>query len=106
MQASSRVCFSSRRASRLLVAVGAAALSFCAAVAASPRIGPLSDPAPRPVPAALGEAATSLQPLGRGPVLKVGRAFDPEDEDCILAVTQVEGNDGQVSVTRGVACAE
>lgn len=99
----------SSRASRIVIAV-TVATSFCAAVAAAPSssVGKevVEASLPVPVKAAFGDSATALQPLGRGPAIRIGRAYDPEDEDCILAVTKVEDAYGRVSVTRGVACAD
>jgi hypothetical protein len=89
-----------------LAAAAVLATGFCAAVAAAPSIGPLA-PAARPLaaPAAFGEGATALRPFGRGPTIRVDKAYGPDDEDCVLAVTRVEDAHGRVAVTRGVACA-
>ncbi len=45
-----------------------------------------------------------MRPLGSGPTIKVGRAFDAEDEDCTLAVTKVAEKSGGVHVTRRLTC--
>lgn len=97
----------SSRALRIVLAL-TAVTSLCAAVAAAP-----SPPSGKdvdvsvavPIKAAFGDIATSLRPLGRGPAIRVGRAYDGEDEDCILAVTHVTDENGRVHVTRGIACA-
>ncbi|PWB82462.1 MAG: hypothetical protein C3F11_11805 [Methylocystaceae bacterium] len=97
----------SSRASRIVLAATVAA-SLCAAVAAAPSasVGKEADtPLPVPIKAAFGDSATALRPLGHGPAIRVGRAYDPEDEDCTLVVTQVTDRNGRVSVTRGIACA-
>jgi hypothetical protein len=49
---------------------------------------------------------TGFRPLAYGPTLQVGKQFGPDDEDCILKVTRVQGPDGRVYVTRGSTCGE
>ena len=97
---------------RLILAISAAA-SFCAAVAATPSasIGKESSlvdsavsvtrPAAQP-----GDAANALRPLARGPAIKVGRAFDAEDEDCTVAVTRYTDQSGRVGTKRSLTCAQ
>lgn len=99
------------RTSRIVLAVTAAA-GLCAAVAATPSasIGKETIPAApaSPVAAAghdMGEAAKGIRPLGRGPAIRVGRAFDAEDEDCMLVVTKTTDAGGHVQVKSGVTCA-
>ena len=99
------------RTSRIVLAVTAAA-GLCAAVAATPSasIGKETIPAApaSPVAAAgqdMGEAAKAMRPLGRGPAIRVGRAFDAEDEDCTLVVTKITDASGHVQVKSGVTCA-
>jgi len=99
------------RTSRIVLAVTAAA-GLCAAVAAAPSasIGRETIPtsSASPVAAAghdMGESATGIRPLGRGPAIRVGRAFDAEDEDCTLVVTKTTDASGHVQVKRGVTCA-
>lgn len=97
----------SSRASRIALAT-AAVTGLCAAVAASPSAPPTGEPdrtVAVPIKAAFGDSATALRPFGQGPAIRVGRAYDPEDEDCTLVVTQVTDQNGRVSVARGVACA-
>ena len=99
------------RTSRIVLAVTAIA-SLCAAVAATPSasIGKETVPAlsARPVAATapdLGESAKGMRPLGRGPAIRVGRAFDAEDEDCTFVETKVTDANGKVHVKRGLTCA-
>ncbi len=97
----------SSRASRIVLAL-TAVIGLCAAVAAAPSppsVKDMESSVAVPIKAAFGDIATSLKPLGRGPAIRVGRAYGAEDEDCILAVTQVTDATGRVHVTRGVACA-
>jgi hypothetical protein len=49
---------------------------------------------------------TGFRPLAEGPTLTVGKQFGPDDEDCIVKVTRVQGPDGRVYVTRGSTCGE
>lgn len=95
----------SSRASQCVFAV-TLVTSLCAAVAAAPSpAGKRPDSSSAvPIEATLGDSATALRPLGSGPAIRVGRAYDPEDEDCTLAVTQVTDQYGRISVTRGIAC--
>ncbi|MFY9626530.1 MAG: hypothetical protein WAK03_00045 [Methylocystis sp.] len=99
------------RTSRIVLLVTAAA-GLLAAVAAAPAAptdrdlkSAVSNKAQGGSAATLGEAAKGMQPLGRGPAIRVGRAFDAEDEDCTLAVTRVTDESGHVRVKRGVTCA-
>ena len=90
--------------SRIVVGVTLAA-GFGAAVAATPSLGARSEAPALPMErAAFGDSATALRPFGSGPAILVGRAYGPDDEDCVLAVTRVEGADGRFSVARGIAC--
>ncbi|MBG0809043.1 hypothetical protein IY145_06605 [Methylosinus sp. H3A] len=92
--------------SRILLGV-TIAVNLGAAVAATPSLGARSEAPAVPAPiekAAFGDSATALRPFGEGPAILVGRAYGADDEDCVLAVTRVEGSDGQVSVARGIAC--
>lgn len=98
----------SSRASRVILAL-TVATCLCAAVAAAPSAPPSKPIGPAiavvPVKPAFGESATGMRPLGRGPAIHVGRAYDAEDEDCTLVVTRVNDESGYVRVTRGVVCA-
>lgn len=97
--------------SRVVLAITAAA-SICAAIAATPSasIGKENGVA---APAKIltgfgaerGEAAKGMRPLARGPAIRVGRAFDAEDEDCTLAVTRYTEESGHVKVKRSLTCA-
>jgi hypothetical protein len=44
--------------------------------------------------------------LARGPAIKVGRAFDAEDEDCTVAVTRYTDQSGRVGTKRSLTCAQ
>lgn len=102
-----RDSFLSTRAARIVLAL-TAITSLCAAVAAAPsEPARMAQDAPIAVPikAAFGDSATQLKPLGRGPAILVGRAYGAEDEDCTVAITRVRDRNGNVHVTRGVACA-
>ncbi|MGA8170259.1 MAG: hypothetical protein WB816_05435 [Methylocystis sp.] len=99
------------RTSRIVLAVTAVA-SLCAAVAATPSasigketIPELSATTVATVVGDRAEAARGMRPLARGPAIRVGRAFDAEDEDCTLVVTKVTDESGRVKVKRGVTCA-
>ncbi|WP_024878598.1 hypothetical protein [Methylosinus sp. LW3] len=92
--------------SRILLAVTVAA-SFGASVAATPSLGARFEALTAPssvTKTTLGDSVTALRPFGDGPAILIGRAYGADDEDCVLAVTRVEGSDGQVSVARGIAC--
>ncbi|MBI1869053.1 MAG: hypothetical protein HYS06_12310 [Methylocystis sp.] len=92
------------RAPRIVLAL-TAATCLCAAVAAAPS-APSSKTTAIAVPIkTIGESPTTARPLGRGPAIRVGRAYDAEDEDCTLAVTRITEESGRVRVTRSVACA-
>jgi hypothetical protein len=98
------------RTSRAVFAITIAA-GLCAAVAATPSasIGKESSSATtatthKGADATSGEPAKGLRPLGSGPTIKVGRAFDAEDEDCTLAVTKVAEKSGGVHVTSRLTC--
>jgi hypothetical protein len=98
------------RTSRIVLAVTAVA-GLCAAVAATPSasIGKETIPASPASPVAGGGRdmgdPTAIRPLGRGPAIRVGRAFDAEDEDCTLVVTKTTDASGHVQVKRAVTCA-
>jgi len=97
-----------RRASRVILAL-TAVVSLGAAVAAAP-----AAPQPEAVTRALAEkarldladASPSVRPLARGPAIRVGRAYDAEDEDCTLAVTQTPDAHGRITETRRLSCAQ
>jgi hypothetical protein len=98
------------RTSRAVLAITSVA-SLCAAIAATPSasIGKESSiVAPVKIStgsgAASSETAKGMRPLGRGPAIKVGRAFDAEDEDCTLAVTKTTEESGRVHVKRSLTC--
>ena len=98
------------RTSRAVFAITIAA-GLCAAVAATPSasIGKengIATTAGTRTGAGVtsGESAKGMRPLGSGPTIRVGRAFDAEDEDCTLAVTKVAGKSGGVHLTRSLTC--
>jgi hypothetical protein len=107
----SPIDFVANRTSRCVLLVTSAA-GLLAAVAAAP-----AAPADRDAKAsmqgivqgtndsAIAGAMKDMRPLGRGPAIRVGRAFDAEDEDCTLAVTRVTDENGHVRTKRGLTCA-
>lgn len=102
MVASSR--FSTSRFSRIVFGVILAA-GLGVAIAATPSVDARSEAPDRLVKlAAFGDSATALRPFGSGPTILIGRAYGPDDEDCVLSVTRVERANGEVSVTRGISC--
>jgi hypothetical protein len=95
------------RTSRIVLAL-TVATCLCAAVAAAPSAPTSKEDGSaiaRSIKTKLGENVDGMRPLGRGPAIRVGRAYDAEDEDCTLAVTQTTDESGRVHVTRGVTCA-
>lgn len=48
---------------------------------------------------------SSLASLGDGPALRLSKAGNDNEEDCVV-VPQVTGPDGRIYVTRGLACSE
>lgn len=91
----------SRRA-RIVFAVTAAA-GVAAVVAATPSasVGREED-----VPPAMSAMLdNAIQPLGRGPTLRVARAFDSANEDCSVVYTRVADASGRVRVKRALSCA-
>jgi hypothetical protein len=93
------------RISRSVLFIAAAA-GFLAAVAAAP-----AAPTDRDIKTAARagvarvDAMTGIRPLARGPAIRVGRAFDAEDEDCTVTVTRVTDESGRVHAKRGLTCA-
>jgi hypothetical protein len=84
------------------------ATSLCAAIAAAPSASASKSNASAlaPSPKAIEiEAMTGLRPFGRGPAIRVGRAYDVEDEDCTIALRVIADKNGRVHVQRDVACA-
>jgi hypothetical protein len=81
---------------------------LCAVIAAAPTASARKSDASaiaRHARAPQSETLTGVRPLGVGPAIEVGRAYDSEDEDCTLAVTRTTDKNGRVRVTHGVACA-
>jgi hypothetical protein len=80
------------------------AKGLCAAVAAAPSkqtLGPniMGSVTVEPT---LNEAP---RPFGKGPVMKIGRAFGPEDEDCVTVITERADANGKLHAVRQLSCA-
>ncbi|QGM47673.1 hypothetical protein [Methylocystis heyeri] len=86
----------------------AATAGFLAAVAAAPA-APTDAKSPAQASAGqmsvLRDDASGMRPLARGPAIRVGRAFDAEDEDCTVTITRVTDENGHVHARRGLTCA-
>ena len=103
----SRESIFANRTSAIVIAL-TVATSLCAVIAAAPSASANKADATamvRQARAPLSETTTGVRPLGVGPAIQVGRAYDSEDEDCTLAVTRTTDKNGRVRVTHGVACA-
>jgi hypothetical protein len=84
----------------------AATAGFVAAVAAAPAAPTVADvKAVARADVVRDDAVTGIRPLGRGPAIRVGRAFDAEDEDCTVTITRVTDESGHVHIKRGLTCA-
>lgn len=97
------------RTSRAVFAITAAA-GLCAAIAATPsasigKENSVATTAKTRTGAGVtsGESPKGMRPLGSGPTIRVGRAFDAEDEDCTFATIKV-AHGGGVQVKRSVTC--
>jgi len=90
------------RYARLILAV-TAVVGVAAVVAATPSasVGK-EDNVPPAVSTMLDDA---IQPLGKGPTLRVARAFDTANEDCSVVVARVADASGRVRVKRSLSCA-
>ncbi|HXY58858.1 MAG TPA: hypothetical protein VEH76_09775 [Methylocystis sp.] len=93
--------FGSRWA-RLVFAVTVVA-GVAAVVAATPSVSIGKEEDVPPALSAMLENA--IQPLGRGPTLRVARAFDQANEDCSVVFTRVADASGRVRVKRALSCA-
>jgi hypothetical protein len=51
-----------------------------------------------------GETAAEMRPLAQGPAIRIGRAFDADDEDCTLAVTRTKDENGRIKMKRDLIC--
>ena len=89
------------RATRIVVAL--TAVTCVGAVVAAAPIG-LTTAVQAAKPAKIERAG--FRPLAEGPTLQVGKMFGPDDEDCVVKVTRVQGPDGRIYVTRGSTCGE
>lgn len=94
------------RTSQIVLAL-TVATSFCAAVAAAPSASTVKGDISiaEPVKTVIGEDVKGMRPLGRGPAIKIGRAYGEDDEDCTLAVTTATDSSGKVHTARSVSCA-
>lgn len=93
------------RYSRIVFVVTAAA-GLVAAIAAAPSVSIGKETSPSSMPRLGAENVdTGLRPLARGPAMRVGHAFDAEDEDCTLVVTRTPNEDGHMRVRRSLSCA-
>jgi hypothetical protein len=103
-----RDAFLASRVSRVILAV-TAVMSLGAAVAAAPAAPPSQNMVASPVEKARldpGEQVQGVRPLAQGAGIRVGRAYDAEDEDCTLIITQTPDANGHMRVTRRIACAQ
>jgi len=92
--------FKSRRA-RLVFAVTVAA-GVAAVVAGTPSASIGKEEDVPPAMAAMLDNA--IQPLGKGPTLRVARAFDQANEDCSVVFTRVADASGRVRLKRALSC--
>jgi len=103
----------SRRTSHFVLAATIVA-GLCAAFAAAPSAAPVKgELTVAPTAKVLGNArvridedARAFRPLGRGPAIKVGRAYGADDEDCTVAVTTSVDAKGRSHVSRSLSCAD
>jgi hypothetical protein len=103
----SRDAILASRVSRVILAL-TAVMSLGAAVAAAPAAPPSADMIARAEQARLdpSEMTQGVRPLAHGPAIRVGRAYDADDEDCTVVVTQTTDANGRTKVTRHLSCAE
>jgi hypothetical protein len=88
----------------VLIVTVLAGLTAAIAAAPSASVGKETNPATVTRSGAQG-SETGRRPLAPGPAMRVGRAFDANDEDCVLVVTRTPDADGQIRVKRMVSCA-
>ena len=86
-----------------LVLGSAVAMCLVAAVAAAPSAS-TGFAAKSPVKAAITLNNDAIRPLAPGAGIRVGRAFDGEDEDCTLVMTPKTDAKGHVSYARELSC--
>ncbi len=95
------------RTARIVVAL-TVVTCFASAFAAAPSASTFNDDPSAlaaKARAAFGEDKSGVRPLAHGTAIRVGRAYDAEDEDCVLVVTKTKDDNGRTRVTRKVACA-
>lgn len=92
----------SSRTSRLVLG-SAIAMCLGAAVAAAPS-APTATTVKSPVKAAISLNGDVIRPLAPGPGIRVGRAFDGEDEDCTLVMTPKTDAKGHTAYDRELSC--
>jgi hypothetical protein len=92
----------SSRTSRLVLG-SAFVMCLGAAVAAAPSASTGSTTA-SPVKAAISVNGDVIRPLASGPGIRVGRAFDGEDEDCTLVMTPKTDAKGHAAYARELSC--
>lgn len=92
----------SSRTSRLVLG-GAVAMCLVATVTAAPSVA--TGTAPKsPVKAAISLNSDVIRPLAPGAGIRVGRAFDGEDEDCTLVMTPTTDAKGRTTYARELSC--
>jgi hypothetical protein len=90
------------RTSRLILG-SAIAMCVGAAVAAAPSAS-TGTTVNSPVKAAISLNGEVIRPLAPGPGIRVGRAFDGEDEDCTLVMTPTTDKKGHAAYARELSC--
>ena len=92
----------SSRASRFILG-SAFVMCLGAAVAAAPSVS-IGTTTKSPVKAAISLNGDVIRPLAPGPGIRVGRAFDGEDEDCTLVMTPQTDAKGHAVYARELYC--
>ena len=92
----------SSRTSRLVLG-SAIAMCLGAAVAAAPSAS-TGTTVKSPVKAAISLNGEVIRPLAPGAGIRVGRAFDGEDEDCTLVMTPTTDKKGRTVYARDLTC--
>ena len=90
------------RTSRLVLG-SAIAMCLGAAVAAAPSAS-TGTAVKSPVKAAISVNGDVIRPLAPGAGIRVGRAFDGEDEDCTLVMTPKTDAKGRTVYDRELSC--
>jgi len=92
----------STRTSRLIMG-GAVAMCLVATVTAAPSVT-TGSAVKSPVKAAISLNGDVIRPLAPGAGIRVGRAFDGEDEDCTLVMTPKTDAKGRTTYARELSC--